>query len=338
MRDLVQQARWLIRDIAFLPLTLPGAAWACRRFGRKNAILSFHNVLECKFDNKKLIHNVDLDVTTFKSQLHFLKANYKVLPISKINDWPNVEGIFLSFDDGLLNNYTTVLPILEEFGVTAMFAVCPDLVNQKIPYLWRDWLYLGLSNLGDFQEIRKFESTKCTGPSLTDSNLNSESLFRKICPDLYSSKNPYEKLAEWFPHPHKIVKNNEFIEKRFRPMSWAQIEELRYKGHVIASHLMTHRPPRYMAESQLIRELIDSKNEISKNINQACNYLVFPYGNKRLVNARAIEIAKNQYRILFMNESDNIYQNTLPLFSLPHTSSRVRLLASIAGYLERLKK
>ena len=338
MRDFIQLTRWLIRDIAFLPLMLPGATWACRRFGRKCAILSFHNVLDNKFNKNELIHNVDLDVTTFKNQLQFLNLNYKVLPISKIHDWPNVEGVFLSFDDGLLNNYTTVLPILEEFGMTAMFAVCPDLINEKVPYLWRDWLYLGISELDESQKLRKLEHSKCTGDRLADSKLNTESLFRKICPSIYCSENPYEELADWFPNPHKLREKPGFNEKRFRPMSWAQIHELCDRGHIIASHLMSHRPPRYIEETQLVKELIDSKNEIDRNVNQACDYLVFPYGNKRLVNDRAIEIAKTQYRIIFMNEPNTIFQNTAPRFGLPHTSRHVRLLASVAGYLEQLKK
>jgi peptidoglycan/xylan/chitin deacetylase (PgdA/CDA1 family) len=45
-------------------------------------------------------------------------------------------SVFLTFDDGFLNNYGTVLPLLRERGMTAFVFVLPPLVDDGAPLAW----------------------------------------------------------------------------------------------------------------------------------------------------------------------------------------------------------
>lgn len=45
-------------------------------------------------------------------------------------------SVFLTFDDGFLNNYETVLPILRERGMSAFVFVLPPLVDAASPLVW----------------------------------------------------------------------------------------------------------------------------------------------------------------------------------------------------------
>jgi len=187
-----QKIRWLIRDLALLPLKLPGMTGLCRRLGDNSVILSFHNVLPHSFDSSNLTHNVDLTQETFEQHLKFLTSHYDVRPASEIHSLPDQSkqsGVFLSFDDGLRNNYDTIEPILDKYGLTAVFAVCPAFIDRDLHFIWRDWLYLGLRDaLANQRELPD------TIKTMQDQSL--EKCFRALCPKLYAEPSIYSQLAE----------------------------------------------------------------------------------------------------------------------------------------------
>ena len=332
MNDFKQRVRWFIRDAVLSPLMLPGVSSLCRRLATKSAVISYHNILSQSFDGSQLIHNVDIAEEAFEKQLRFLKKNYRVQPASNILNCHDSDGVFLSFDDGMLNNYEVVAPLLKKFGMTAVFAICPDLANRKIPFLWRDWLYLGIARC--FETGQGLPSDHRRQPSDT-----SESFFRRLCPQMFNEPDPYQAISTWFPNPQELENGNRMNPSRFHPMSWEHISKLRDAGHVIASHAMTHRPLNNLTDSEIEDELAGSKRELEKNTGQKCALLVYPYGTHPLVGDRAIQLAKEcHYELAFMNvrgESNDSF--SLPRFGLPNTSRRTRLTASMTGLLAWFK-
>lgn len=303
----------------------------CRRLGNTSAIISFHSVLPHSFDSSSLIHNVDLAAQTFEQQLELLTNHYDVRPASEIHSLAQRSertGVFLSFDDGLLNNYVTIEPILDKFGLTAVFAVCPAFVNRDVHFIWRDWLYLGL---------REALANKRELPDMVEGmeSASLEECFRAICPKLYCEPSIYSQLAKWFSPPDKLLDDQEALAGRFLPMTWEQIASLDQKGHVIASHAMTHRPLAILDDAELLDELQQSRKTISDILNKQCRALVYPYGNYKRVDSRSIQLAqKAGYDLGFMN----IRQSTggvfaLPRFGLPNTTSSAHLVGSVSGFL-----
>ena len=120
---------------------LKSVASYVRRTGTQSGVISYHNILPRQIDNAKFIHNVDISLDVFESQLAYLTSNYEIIGFDEIMS-PSKKGFAISFDDGMLNNYTVVAPVLKKYNIQAMFAVCPDLVNRKIQYYWRDHLYV----------------------------------------------------------------------------------------------------------------------------------------------------------------------------------------------------
>jgi peptidoglycan/xylan/chitin deacetylase (PgdA/CDA1 family) len=49
---------------------------------------------------------------------------------------PVAPSVFLTFDDGFLDNYETVLPLLRERGMRAFVFVLPPLVDEGSPLVW----------------------------------------------------------------------------------------------------------------------------------------------------------------------------------------------------------
>ena len=70
-----------------------------------------------------------LDVSLFRQQLEFFKANYNVIQMEQLiaavkSGEPLPEkALLLTFDDGYIDNYTFALPLLEEFGFQGSFFI-----------------------------------------------------------------------------------------------------------------------------------------------------------------------------------------------------------------------
>ena len=120
--------------------------------GQKRGIISYHNVLPISKLPPYDTYNVDVTADVFEQQLLFLKKHFRVLPIQELQN-PKAEGIFLTVDDGMANNYEILAPILEKHDLTALFAVCPTMIDGELPHIWRDHLFFLLSNISNLEDL-----------------------------------------------------------------------------------------------------------------------------------------------------------------------------------------
>jgi len=127
-------------------------------------ILTYHNVLPDGEMTPFYTNNVDVTTLAFEFQIKTLIDQFGIQPAHKIND-PDQTGIFISFDDGMLNNIEIVEPILAKYNVTAMFAICTGLVESTIDFIWRDYLYLILKEI----KGEKYFNFRDTCPFWTES-------------------------------------------------------------------------------------------------------------------------------------------------------------------------
>ncbi len=108
-------------------------------------IITYHNILPASELTRFFTSNVDILETTFEFQIKSLLEDFKIQPAVDITNHEK-KGIFLSFDDGMLNNIEIVEPILKKYGITAMFGICSGLVQRNIEFIWRDKIFLMLRN------------------------------------------------------------------------------------------------------------------------------------------------------------------------------------------------
>ena len=95
-------------------------------------VFTFHSVQDHPDNNWHTSPKV------FESQMRFLsEAGYRSLTIVEIADnWPgilerNEKGVAVTFDDGLLNNFTIASEILEKFGMKATFFITTENIGQQ---------------------------------------------------------------------------------------------------------------------------------------------------------------------------------------------------------------
>lgn len=293
-------------------------------------ILTYHNVLPEKEFTPYFTNYVDLTIDVFKNHLKFLIKNYGINDISTISDM-NRNGIYLSFDDAMLNNIEIVAPILNEYGITAMFAACSSLVNGDVEYLWRDEIFLMLKNsIGKKVMIPSNDSKISILVNKNNINENA-TIITNIIQQEGLMHNVYHFINEI-----KEINNIQFKENlqlRYGHMSLNDLRNLKQNGHIIASHTQSHKKLFYLTDKQQYDELKLSKEYFEKNIGKT-NYLVYPYGTFNEVNDYSLKAAKeigykNAY-VNFINKSeDNFSVSRLNLTNIKNKSVFKGVLARI---------
>jgi peptidoglycan/xylan/chitin deacetylase (PgdA/CDA1 family) len=327
------KARQLGRDTALAAAHLSGAGRLYRILaGRRTGVLSFHNVLPGAAVEPYDAFRVDVTAGLFERQIDHLQRAWKLRPAREIGT-PG-DGFFISFDDGMLNNWETVQPILERRGLTAMFAVCPGLLDGEIPHIWRDHIHLIVhGSLGSHLRLPMdgYSAERMILPSEVNT------ICRQIRTHVVVNRiaDAYGLVRELCERNGLSYERRSYLPHRFTPMTWDMVASLRDAGHVIASHSVTHRILSLLPPEERRRELADSKSRIERRLGQAISILVYPYGGPDEVDAGTMRAAaESGYALAYANVPRGLGGPAgfgLPRFGLPPSPQPYRLEATLSG-------
>ena len=94
---------------------------------QKLAISMYHYVRDLKHSRYPEIKG--LDIALFREQIAFMKDHFHIVRMEEVmdavkNGMPLPDNaLLLTFDDGYIDNYTFVLPVLEEYGLQGTFFI-----------------------------------------------------------------------------------------------------------------------------------------------------------------------------------------------------------------------
>lgn len=97
------------------------------KMGKKIYIAMYHYIRDLKHSRYPKIKALDFPL--FKQQLEYIKNNFKVITMEQLidvvenNNELSENTLLLTFDDGYIDNYTYVMPLLEEYGMQGSFFI-----------------------------------------------------------------------------------------------------------------------------------------------------------------------------------------------------------------------
>lgn len=258
--------------------------------GRSGGIISFHNVLPTGDLGTDVVYDQDVSVETFRRQIEYLTDSWRVRDIAEIRDLPQ-DGFFISFDDAMLNNFQVVAPILAEFGVTAMFAVCGALAAKTIPHVWKDHLYLILRERRGGHIRLPFDNYESTRAVTND---NVSAVLSELREWIYQRREReiYGFVEEFCSMNGMSYTSLDFRPLRFQPMDADLLKNLHNAGHLIVPHGWTHHPLSFLSEDDVRDELEKSKKFVEEVTACEADVLVYPYGGPKEVDARVMHLAR----------------------------------------------
>ena len=99
-------------------------------------VLTFHSVMD--HDSNRPWSFLSISVKVFESILIYIKnLGYKTISLQELYDLKtgklqdNSKMLLLHFDDGFLDNYTIVYPLLKKYGFKATVFVSPEFVDPR---------------------------------------------------------------------------------------------------------------------------------------------------------------------------------------------------------------
>ena len=90
-------------------------------------ICMYHYVRDLSHSRYPKIKGMDIDL--FRKQIEFMNTNFSIVRMEEVIDAVRRKislpdrALLLTFDDGYIDNYTYVMPILEEYGVQGSFFI-----------------------------------------------------------------------------------------------------------------------------------------------------------------------------------------------------------------------
>jgi len=268
-----------------------------------------------------------LKVDDFIKQLDFFEKNEGFLSqedfihcIDK-KKFPQ-KGVVLTFDDGLRDHYSTVLPILEERKLWGFFYI-PTLhyENKKILTTHRIHHLLGkydprtlLSalkglfspNMVDPARLAKFKNIY-TDQSLTHAEFEFKRLFNYHLKDKYKEI-MLDRLVEEFLDEGEIYKDLYLTQD--------ELIEIEKQGSVVGSHTRSHRVLSSLSSKKQEGEIKGSLNFLNSFLKMGLNSFCYPYGGRETYNKSTQRILKKQgvhHAFAVLNKPLNSFKNKYEL-------------------------
>lgn len=183
--------------------------------------------------------------TQFIQELEFLLKHFQPVTLHEIVEHPSPEKMHLSFDDGLVECYTVIAPILKEKGIPATFFVNPDFIdNRNIFHRFKQAI---LENEGILPAGNRkwfIQETEELNKLASDNNID------------FSTYHPY--------------------------LTMNQLRALDKDGFLIGAHSMNHPEMWTLSEEQQLLQVKESVNWVTQNFQPEIRAFSFPFTDDRL--------------------------------------------------------
>ncbi len=299
----------------------------------KCSIVMYHYVRE--LSKSKFPHINALKFNDFKSQIKLFKEKYKILHYEDVLE--SIYGgkkldknsVFLTFDDGYLDHYNYVYPILKEEKINAcFFPVASYLVEKKV--LDVNKIHFILASINSLEILKKEIFDALDFFRLERKNIiENQILYEKLAiPDDYDNKDIifFKRLLQ-YELPIEIrkiiiddlfkkyvtVSESLFVEDLY--MSIDHLKEMKLTGMTIGNHTYSHYWLSKLSKKEQIEEIENSLNFLSVNKLVKNNWsFSYPYG---AYNKKTIEILKDlNCHLSFTSKSNRAILNFENRFSL----------------------
>jgi len=253
-------------------------------------ILMLHRSRKYNFNNLQFFEDMNIDPLILKNKiLKYISDGYKfvsldyLLTILKEKNCNNHKKLLVvTIDDGYLETYSNIFPILNNFNIPFTFYVSSSFPNKKIG-LW--WNFLNDSLI----------------------NNNKITLFNKVLVDISTiqkKQNTYINLSR------ELLKMGKNIESNFVRMfnveydtlvhayqdnliDWDHINEMSKNSLcTIGSHTNNHFGLRFSNLEDVVKDILINKEDIKKYTGTIPIHFAYPYGTYYSVGMREFNLIK----------------------------------------------
>lgn len=294
------------------------------------AVLMYHHIRDTETDPWE----TTVSEKNFRAHLQVLGERYEVLPLTAGCLRPGRKTgkrkkIFITFDDGYLDNYEAAVPALRRYGFPATFFI-PSRILQGREYFWWemvDHLFWGNEDIPGILELRGSggDFIRRVPPEARGRNFQAERIWsanHEPPPTMLCGL--YLELCGWIKE--RPVTDQEWITEQLLDicsgspgstagkMSAGQIRRLAAEGFGIGSHTIHHPALGAQTPEVQAREIRESKSDLETATGRPVSTIAYPHGH---FNDTTVTLAKDAgYSLACTTETGYLHKNSHP-FMLP---------------------
>jgi peptidoglycan/xylan/chitin deacetylase (PgdA/CDA1 family) len=284
-------------------------------------VITYHYV---RASQQSLPYFKYLHLEDFKRQISFIKKKYGFVDykgIDNIHDCHLGSEAILTFDDGLREHFTNVMPILDTFNIKAHFFISTlPYVEHRLLDVHRIHYLLGilgggkfLRKLSKFIDISKFEEKT---NSYTLQQDNRHALLVKEILNYQLDTEYKEKILSFMM---KDVFGDEKKMAQSVYLSCDEIKILNKKGHLIGGHSHSHSLLSNLSSGELKYDLQINYDFLKDILLEPPVGFCYPYGKKGTYNNQTIDALKSVgFTYAYTVERSNLKEGfSRNMFELP---------------------
>jgi peptidoglycan/xylan/chitin deacetylase (PgdA/CDA1 family) len=323
------------------------------------AVVTYHGVLPPGYETVDAAFDGNLvTAESLRRQLRLLKSNYRVISPEDVMAWRQgrfelpPRAILLTCDDGLLNNLTDMLPVLQQEEVPCLFFVTgasaeAGEIRQVRSRLWYEELFLLFLRA----PVGRFE-------------VSSESITIRV--ELTSRE---QRRAAWWDAVKRLsqvdagtrgaflchaarhvgldlsqnLTDGSTLCQRFGLLTLPELRTLSGAGMTIGAHTMSHPVLSQMAPELARAEIVECKAKLESALQKPVWAFAYPFGDAASVTPQVLAMAQEAgYASAFLNYGGGLGAN-LPPWALPriHVTAEMSLAeleAHVSGFYTRLQQ
>lgn len=325
-----------------------------RRFPSSACVVTYHGVVSDRHHSADSFpDNTSLTLAQFRAQLSLLKRNYNVISPEHFLAWLRgleclpPRAVLLTCDDGLLNNLSIMLPVLQGEGLQCLFFITGKSAEDRPSMLWYVELYLMMMNATP--GLCGGRSQGLSIPSVAPDVRNRRSEWLNLITQLSKLDRDEREIflrdaldcwrldSRW----NQRYFDDPLLEEYYRVLRPAEVKRLAESGMTIGAHTLSHPMLSQQSNTWAQAEIANSRQILKDCSNQPVWALAYPFGNEGAVGVRESQLAENAgYECAFMNiegELDRANKFFLPRVHVTSDMTQDVFEAHVSGLHERLR-
>jgi peptidoglycan/xylan/chitin deacetylase (PgdA/CDA1 family) len=343
----------LLKHVLYPSLAKPGILR--RAAGPGLAVVTYHGILPQGYRSvdRALDDNL-IDGQMFRRQLRLLKSRYKVIAPEDFLTWCRQGcelrplSVLLTCDDGLRNNLTDMLPVLQEEGVRCLFFVTGASASDQPASLWYEELFLML-------HAARCDTFSVYGAGIEmhgelGSRISRQATWWRAV-KLLSQIDAERRRGFLRAARAELAVSDEISSggddsprsRRFHLLPRTELVQLELAGMTIGAHTISH-PMLSQCSPEVARaEIAESRTQLQAALGRPVWALAYPFGDAESVTPQIVAMAKEAgYEAAFLNIGGGLGAS-IARFAIPriHVTAGMTLgefEAHVAGFHGSLQR
>ncbi|HKY35749.1 MAG TPA: polysaccharide deacetylase family protein [Polyangiaceae bacterium] len=227
---------------------------------------------------------IDATVQEFETHVSCLKRHFTIVGADELRALGSGKKlpphpVAITFDDGYLDCYAQALPILQRHGCKAIFFVATSIITERKLYWWDRIAYL----VKHCQQERLLLRYPIPLEIVLDANRSQtiERLLRLVKRQQLAKPFRLEPFLEELTAAANVPWSRE-LEQACADrllMTWDQIRALHRAGMDVQSHTRSHRILQTLSSTELVEELVGSREDLERELGERPRLIAYPGGN-----------------------------------------------------------